>query len=67
MVITELGVERKKAKREIFLTLKALESDPSEKDTDLALLATRIIRATKRGGHLAKKLVRLKAIKKIEL
>lgn len=47
-------MEIKEEKREIFLTLKALESEPCEEDTDDAILATKIVSAIKRGGHLRK-------------
>lgn len=63
-VTTELGVERKLEKREIFLTLKALESDPGEEDIDFALVATKIIRAIKRGCKLSKRNDKIKGCHK---
>lgn len=53
-IITELGEERKEAKKERLLILKALESDSREEDSNVALLATRIVRALKRGGQVSK-------------
>lgn len=53
--IIELGVETKKAKKETFLTMKALEFDPINEDIDVALLGTRIIRTVRKRGNLSKR------------
>lgn len=51
-------MDEKKAKRKRFLTLKAFDFDSGKEDTDIALLATRIIRSMEKWGKSSKEFMK---------
>ncbi|XP_047249984.1 uncharacterized protein LOC124885779 [Capsicum annuum] len=52
---TQQELEKKDFKREKYLALKASKHDSSEEESDIAYLASRIVKSMKKSGHVQRR------------